>query len=360
MYVFSNGSSFTEYVQNLSKFGIANSRLSSFFFYDDIANFYFNPIPNEIKQEFPTIETLFKPILGDISKVPNSFKDFTFQDYRTSFGRLFKYANMDSFLEFHNDYLFVNDIETFFGDTLSTLKRNGVPQSFLDQTVSNIRSVFDRDFKNDSTELMKSITQSYSLNVDKLLNYIYNDTKFPIFSFIKDIQIEYLSDDKLQWFLIRDNTPVKDLAKRFVTFSDKSCAAYKWGESQLTFEDKVADGLTFNILDSSIIKGENNWDTFYKAHLGDSGLGFKQFIEKYGLKYDDFLKEVKSDHKHMLKYIIFAFYLYEEHRSDASYLIEDLVFDIPSNFKWFPQYSSSKYENFFGFRCLNYFASKGK
>ena len=36
-----------ESVQNLSKFGIANSRLSSFFFYDDIANFYFNPIPND-------------------------------------------------------------------------------------------------------------------------------------------------------------------------------------------------------------------------------------------------------------------------------------------------------------------------
>ena len=362
IYCHANSSNDAELKTLLSAMNLGYSRAQYLFNLNDVSAFFFNDIDGGVKKEFPTINTLYKPIMGDIKNVPEHIKKWLVQltPYNLSLGNLFTFLYLNTSDNLHNTSGFIDRIYNYVSDISLSLIRFGVPQNYIDKSVENAKSFADYAFKNHNNITVKSLITSYGFDASEYLDEIYGDKKFDIFSYIDDDTMDSLDNKKnFHAFLERETTSVKELALRFIKLSRTDLYPYKWASENLSFEDKVASGMTFAMLDKDFVKGFSNWNAFNKTHLQENNFTFKQFMTKYGLSYETFLENVRSDNNYIFKYISFALWMYDRYKSDVLYLIDDLVLHTKPGMTWFPIYSSnSPFEKFMAIYCLNYFIEK--
>ena len=357
-----NSSSRMEFLGRASQIGVSlrSSEAYRYFSVENIVDFLYNDIPAYVTKEFPQFNTLHKPLLGSAMDSVKSefFKDFLLYRSDVFFIRwAYDFINFPD-IKMAQYSTFIEHLASFLELGSKSLKALGIEDKWIEKAFDNAREVFVEAFKADPSGIINKYRQAYSVNKMELLDNLF-DKKFPIFKNLTDSAVEYLDKDQFIPLVVHDSTPQKELAKRFIQLSSRDCAAYLWADGILTFEDKVGDGLTFDMLNKQFIGyTPAAWAKFYNDSLKENNLGFKEFIEKYKLKYSDFLSEVTKDSDLAKKYILFSFYMYERFRLDMGYLIEDIVTsNISFEIEWLGSTVSDN--RFLGYDCLNYFLKQG-
>lgn len=325
-----------------------------------IGDLLYGRISADIMTLFPSMGTLYTPINGDLTKLNTAFLEWI----RSSTGALYHLHNFIQFssMKDTDDFVYVpqgfsklyNLIDGGF-DSLITAK---IPASKVTEIKSHLVTILRNSY---ITTPAIFIDQVYKSPATKkvIFGFGFENSGLKLFSYISD---DFVKDDVdmsiFNAMLAYTAEDHKSLAKRFILLSDQGNAAYQWAKRNITLKDLVEEnGLTVPILAKMLGKGlyENTYREFYKT-LKDEGLDFKQFIEKYNLKYDDFLAEVRNNMVDIDLFMYFANYVFKERGISYSYLIKDLVF-YAKEIKWIQTYAAD-YMNFFGFDALYMFATE--